>query len=159
MRHCFSADPTARWTGDEAAFVTSGEDNNNAATDGKNSRDDDRRNALLLSLLILLWSIEDDINWRALYLRQRIGRDGVVVGRAAIMGQEEEERNAEATSSTVKDANRRRHHGSRSDIDESDIDEMLKRSELSTDSFELVRRVRDFGIPIAQRATTASPSD
>jgi hypothetical protein len=114
MRHCFSADPTARWTGDEAAFVTSGEDNNNAATDGKNSRDDDRRNALLLSL-ILLWSIEDD-NWRALYFRQRIGRDGVVVGRTAIiMGQEEEgERNAEATSSTVKDANRRRHRGSSS---------------------------------------------
>ena len=94
--------------------MTSGEDNNNAATDGKNSRDDDRRNALLLSL-ILLWSIEDDINWRALYFRQRIGR-----GRTAIMGQEEGERNAEATSSTVKDANRRRHHGSRSDIDESD---------------------------------------
>jgi len=92
--------------------VTSGEDNN-AATDGKNSRDDDRRNALLLSLI--LWSFEDDINWRALYFRQRIGRDGVA-GRTAIMGQEEGERNAEATSSTVKDANRRRHHGSRSDI-------------------------------------------
>lgn len=91
--------------------MTSGEDNN-AATDGKNSRDDDRRNALLLSLM-LLWSFEDD-NWRV-YFRQRIGR-----GRTAIMGQEEGERNAEATSSTVKDANRRRHHGSRSDIDESD---------------------------------------
>jgi len=107
--------------------VTSGEDNN-AATDGKNSRDDDRRNALLLSL-ILLWSIEDDINWRALYFRQGIGRDGVVVGRTAIMGQEEGERNAEATSSTVKDANRRRHRGSRSVM-------------TSDQNFELIRRPR-----------------
>ena len=107
--------------------MTSGEDNNNAAPDGRNSRDDDRRNALLLSLM-LLWSIEDD-NWRALYFRQGIGRDGVVVGRTAIMGQEEGERNAEATSSTVKDANRRRHRGSRSVMTS---DQAI--------SFELVRR-------------------
>jgi hypothetical protein len=80
MRHCFSADPTARWTGDEAAFVTWGVDNN--ATDGRNNLDDDRRNSLLLSLIE--WSVEDD-KWRA----RKHGRV-VEDGRTTMTGQEEE---------------------------------------------------------------------